>query len=222
MSKGALAREWDDYLPRLREDAHLLLAWGYAATRGKLPGARDEYEITGLLAEAMERRINDPATPERFMFYSVHNERPVSPMGELGKRRPKLDIQIECCGIRPKRYYTFEAKRLRDDDRAGASDSLHQYLGDEGIGRFVAGRYEAETAEAAMLACIQAHDAEFWMGLLTRAFIEDVGSGRNRLNIVEQVQSCRIIAELPDEASTRHRRNSGSVIRLLHIFLSCT
>jgi hypothetical protein len=98
MSQAALAKEWDDYLAVLREDAHLLLAWGYADTRSDFPRASDEYDITGLLAAAMDRRIDDPTTAERFTLYSVHSERPVSPSGELGKRRPKLDIQIERCG----------------------------------------------------------------------------------------------------------------------------
>ncbi len=222
MREGRLAGEWDEYLVVLREDAHLLLAWGYADARGDLPNARDEYDITGLLAEAMDRRINDPQTPQRFTLYSIHNERPIRPAGELGKYRPKLDIQIERCGLRPKPHYTFEAKRLRDDEKASVADSLSQYLGDNGVGRFLAGRYEAESLEAAMLGCIQAHDADAWLGHLARAFVEDVSSGRNRLNIVEQLQPCRIIAELPHEASTTHRRVSGSTIRLLHIFISCT
>ena len=220
MSQGRLGGEWDDYLAVLREDAHLLLAWGYTDTRGELPNARDEYDITGLLANAMHRRINDPQTPQRFDIYSVHNERPISPTGQLGKNRPKLDIQIERCGIRPKQYYTFEAKRLRDDDRASASDSLNQYLGGEGVGRFVTDRYEPEGAEAAMVGCIQAHDAEFWSELFAGAFAKD--TTRDRLNIIEQFQRCHIIDELPDEASTTHRRVSGATIRLLHILICCT
>jgi len=221
MSQGTLVGEWDDYLTVLREDAHFLLAWGHADARSKLPTARDEYDITGFLADAMDRRINNPLTPERFLLYSVHNERPISPNAEVGKARPKLDIQIERCGVRPKRYYTFEAKRLRQDANASAADSLSHYLGDEGVGRFVAGKYEGEGIEAAMLGCVQAHNTEFWLELLTRAFAEDVSSRRNRLDIVEQFQRCHIIAELPDEASSVHRRDSGSTIRLLHILLEC-
>ena len=222
MSQGNLAPDWDEYLAALREDAHLLLAWGYSDTRRELSLARDEYDITDLLANAMDRRIDDPRTPERFTLYSVHNERPISPTGELGKDRLKLDIQIERCGVRPKPHYTFEAKRLRDDEKAGVSDSLSQYLGDKGVGRFVASRYEGESPEAAMLGCIQAHDADVWLGHLARAFVDDVKSGRHRFNIVEQLQPCRIVAELTHEASTTHRRISGSTIRILHILICCT
>lgn len=222
MSQAELSTEWDDYLAVLREDAHLLLAWGYADARRELPNARDEYDITGLLANAMDRRISDPATPERFMLYSVHNERPISPNAELGKDRPKLDIQIEHCGVRPKRHYTFEAKRLRDDNRASAADTLAHYLGDEGVGRFVVGRYESERVEAAMLGCIQAHDPAFWVRLLEGVFVDDVASGRNKFSLVENFRRCSVIPELADEASSSHKRANGSVIRLLHIFLSCS
>jgi hypothetical protein len=222
VSQGTLAPLWDEYLAALRKDAHLLLAWGYSDARRELPNARDEYDITDLLAAAMEQRINDPLTPERFTLYSVHNERPVSPARQRGKERPKLDIQIQRNGVRPKPCYTLEAKRLRDDDTAGAIDSVRHYIGDQGVGRFVTGAYDPGAVEAAMLACIQAHDAEFWLGHFAAAFSEDVSSGRNRLKIIEQFERCQIIADLPDEASSTHHRNDGSAIRLLHIVISCT
>jgi hypothetical protein len=221
MIQGSLSREWDVYLTTLREDAHLLLAWGHADARRQLAAARDEYDITGFLADAMDRRINHPLTHERFSLYSVHNERPVSPHDEAGKARPKLDLQIELCGVRPKRCYTFEAKRLRDDQKAAASDSVSHYIGAEGVGRFVAGRYEGDRIEAAMIGCIQARDASFWLQLFTTAFAEDAASGRNSLKIVQQLQRCRVIDELPEEASSIHGRVGGSAIRLLHVFLLC-
>src|SRR5437588_299610 len=132
MSYATLNPEWDVYLSALREDAHRLLAWGYADARARFPSARDEYDLTGFLSEAIDSRIDHPETPERFAHYSVHNERPVSPRGETGKQRPKLDIQIERCGVRPRWRYTFEAKRLRDDAGSSASHSLSEYLGDDG------------------------------------------------------------------------------------------
>jgi len=221
MSQGTLAGEWDDYLTVLREDAHLLLAWGYADARTKLPTARDEYDLTGFLADAMDSRINNPLTPDRFSLYSVHNERPITSKTESGKDRTKLDIQIERCGVRPKRSYTFEAKRLRDDTKASPSNSLAHYLGDDGVGRFVAGKYEGETVEAAMLGCIQARNPEFWLEIIGSAFADDAASRQSKFNIVEAFRRCSIIPELPDEASTIHRRARGSTIRLLHILLVC-
>ena len=221
MDQGRLARGWDDYLSVLREDAHLLLAWGYADVRSEIPSARDEYDITGLLADAMEARINDPKTPERFSLYSVHNERPISVGGERGKGRPKLDIEIERCGIRPRQSYTFEAKRLRDDAKASPSDSVAHYLGDDGVCRFVTGRYAPEALESVMLGLIQAHTAEFWFARMQQAFEDDSASGDSRFSMVEGFEQCSVIPELPDEASTVHRRVNGSIFRLLHLLIGC-
>lgn len=53
----ALDSEWDAYLAELRADAHYLLAWSYADVQAKLLLASDEYEITGMLAEAMDARL---------------------------------------------------------------------------------------------------------------------------------------------------------------------
>jgi hypothetical protein len=222
MTRQSLTQEWDDYLVVLREDAHQLLAWSYADTRSALSSARDEYDMTGLLASAMHERINSPHTPERFTLYSVHNERPISPAGELGKTRPKLDVQIEMCGIRPKRFYTFEAKRLRDDERSSAAATLTHYFGADGVGRFVSGRYEVGSFEAAMVGCVQAHSAAFWFERFEATFASDVSSGRDEFKLVDRFQRCSVIPELTDEASTSHRRVNGSKITLMHIALDCT
>jgi hypothetical protein len=222
MTTASLSEEWDDYLAVLREDAHQLLAWSYSDTRAALVSARDEYDMTGLLSSAMHERINSPHTPERFTFYSVHNERPISPAGELGKARPKLDIQIERCGVRPKRFYTVEAKRLRDDEKASVVATLSHYFGADGVGRFVSGRYEADGIEAAMLGCIQAHNAAFWFERFEATFASDATSGRDEFKLAEPFRRCSVISDLPDEASTLHRRADGSRIRLMHVVLDCT
>jgi len=221
MKSEGLSIEWDDYLVALREDAHQLLAWGYLDTHSELSVARDEYDITGLIAAAMDRRISDPQTPERFTVYSVHNERPISPHGELGKNRPRLDIEIERCAARPKRYFTVEAKRLRDDAVSSIADTLAYYLGDEGVGRFVAARYAVESVEAAMLGCIQAHDAQFWFGRISDTFTQDKASGRNLFCLIGGLSWESVIPDLPNEATSSHKRTGHNPIRLFHIFVDC-
>lgn len=101
------------------------------------------------------------------MYYSVHNEKPISPFGELGKKRPKLDIQIQRHGCRPTPHFTFEAKRLRDDRLQDVRKTMTAYLGDEGVKRFVTNRYASESVEAAMLGCVQARDASIGLIRLT-------------------------------------------------------
>jgi hypothetical protein len=219
--KASLAAEWDDYLVELREDAHQLLAWSYADARPRLVAARDEYEMTGLLADGMEARINAPKTPDRFMLYAVHNEKPTSPSNQLGKKRPKLDIQIERCGVRPKPCFTFEAKRLRDDASSSVSATMRQYLGDDGILRFITGHYAPESLEAAMLGCIQAHDAEFWFTQIGNAFAADALTDEPMFALVEHLQHASVIPDLPDERVSVHSRRRGVPIRILHVFIDC-
>ena len=222
MKRERLSTEWDDYLVVLREDAHQLLAWGYVDVRLRLSVARDEYDMTGLIADAIEHRIDDPQTPERFTVYSVRNERPTSPDGELGKDRPRLDIQIERCATRPKRYFTFEAKRLRDDAYSNVAITLLHYLGDKGVGRFVTARYAAESIEAAMLGCMQAHDAQFWFEQISEAFVQDEVSRRDVFCLTQQLCWERVIPDLPDEAASLHKRVDHDPIRLFHIFIDCS
>jgi hypothetical protein len=220
MSEQALESTWDDYVKVLREDSHQLLAWGHRDARTELPTARDEYDITGMIAVAIERRINDPETPERFAVYVVRSEHPVSPAGERGKDRPKLDVQIVKSG-RPQRAFTFEAKRLRDDDKVSVSDSLRAYVGDDGVGRFVAGRYAAESVEAAMLGCAQSRDARFWFDRVCQRFVEDVLAGESLLRLIEQIRPESVIPDLRDEAVSLHERPGARPIRVFHIFLEC-
>ena len=222
MNIAGLTPEWDCYIEKLREDAHQLLAWSYADTRLKLAQAKDEYEMTGLLAVGMEARINSPQTPERFILYAVHNEKPTSPSGEVGKKRPKLDIQIERCGVRPKRYFTFEAKRLRDDAGSNVSDTMRQYLGVDGILRFIQDYYVPESKEAAMLGCIQAHDAEFWFGQVSSAFDSDALGRSHRYALIKHLQPANVIADFPDEHVSVHTRKSGISLRLFHLFIDCS
>jgi hypothetical protein len=212
---------WDDYPDTFRKDAHQLLAWSYTDTRPGLAEARDEYEITGLLTDGMNARIDSPQTPERFTHYAIHNEKPTSPSGELGKRRPKLDIQIECGGMRPRPRFTFEAKRLRDDAKSSIGDTMRHYLGMDGIQRFVRGQYVPETPEAAMLGCIQAHDAEFWFIKVGNAFESDTSKGGNRYAMIGGLQHANIIADFPDERVSVHARAAGNAIRIFHLFIDC-
>jgi hypothetical protein len=221
MNGSSLAIGWDDYLVELREDAHQLLAWSYSDTRSRLARAKDEYEMTGLLAEGMDARINSPETAERFMLYSIHNERPTSPKGQLGKKRPKLDIQIGHCGVKPKPYFTFEAKRLRDDANCSASRTMRTYLGADGIMRFISGHYAPESVEAAMLGCIQAHDAEFWFNHVGNAFETDEKSGGALYAAIGKLQHASVIKDFSDERVSIHARSSGVSIQLFHLFIDC-
>src|SRR6478752_763670 len=92
--------------------AHHLLSWAHEDVRAKLNAEMDEPSITGLLAEAMKRRLNeDPALPDAYGHYWIGDQEPVSPGGQLGNDRLRLDISVIRTGLQPSLSYIFEAKR---------------------------------------------------------------------------------------------------------------
>jgi hypothetical protein len=221
MTQGTLGAEWDDYLIQLREDAHQLVAWSYQDRRHLLPTAKDEYDITGILAEGIDARIDSPHTPERYALYGVHNEKPSSATGQLGKARPKLDIQIVRYGIRPRPDFTFEAKRLRDDSVCSMATSLRQYLGADGVGRFLSGYYVPGRAEVAMLGCIEAHDPDIWFDRVGAEFDSDTKNGRSKYRVLAALTPVAIVTDLPDERLSVHKSASGGNLKLFHLFIDC-
>jgi hypothetical protein len=219
--RPSLAPEWQEYVTVLREDAHQLLAWGYADVRVKLSAAQDEYEITGLLADGIDARINSLSTPFHFTLYAIHNERPITRGGRLGKKRPRIDIQIERCGIRPKRFFTFEAKRLRNDAVCDVARSMRDYLGTDGIGRYLTGYYASDDDEAAMIGCVQALNCNFWLEEIRNAFGKDAANGGVLYGVLKAPAVAGVIAEFPEEQVSNHKRSSGLPIQIFHLLLDC-
>jgi len=111
--------------------------------------ASEEEDITGELVRAMKRAVEDRLAPRWTHTFWVSDEVPVNEVDRKGKRRRRIDIEIIANrpGIRPK--FRFEAKRLSD------STSRSNYLGDEGLGRFLAGRYAPESDVVGMLGYVQ-------------------------------------------------------------------
>jgi len=216
-----LAEVWgEDYAAAVRRDAHQLLAWSYADTKHMLIEAKDEYEITGLLSDGMNARIDSVETPERFTMYAVQNEKPTSPFGQKGKDRPKLDIQIERCGVRPKEYFTFEAKRMRDDSLVSKNKSMKEYLGSEGIDRFLSEKYSSESSEAAMLGCVQKHDPDFWLDEIGAAFLSEGLDGKIYA-VKKFLLNTQVVSDLKFERLSVHQRVSGTTIGIYHLFIDC-
>jgi len=220
---GSVSIEWANvYLEEIRLDAHQLLAWSFADTKQEIARARDECDITGLLAEAMKRRLAHDATPDRYNHYSIHNEQPVSPRGELGKDRPRLDIQVQRNGVKaPRPQLTVEAKRLRDDRSARATRSLVGYLGSEGVGRFLKGRYDAGSPEVLMLGLVQARDAQFWFARVDASFRDDSNFGGVEYAVLEHLEAVRVHPDFCDEQASLHRTEAGVRLRIFHLFVDC-
>src|SRR5258706_10860232 len=90
-----------------------LVAWGYQRKEKEIRQRRLEEDITGLIREGINEaldELDDDSLPH-FQFYSAHNEDPVDDHGTSGKKRPRVDVLIECSGSRPRKRYRLEAKR---------------------------------------------------------------------------------------------------------------
>ena len=207
---------WVVYLDSIREHSHQLLAWGYADVRIQLHSDLDEPAITGLLCQAMQQRIYRPETPDRYLNYAVHDQAPISPAGELGNDRLRLDVSVRRTGIRQEVVYTFEAKRLRT-----GSFTIGKYVGDGGMGDFVECRYAIGCPEAAMVGLWQDKDFAYWRNQLGNAYTSDRGAASPKLGIVLDLVESEVIPDIPHEWQSTHRRNDGSPIVLKHLFLDC-
>ena len=216
MSNGTKSDQWDVYLDSIREHSHQLLAWAHTDARSELNANTDEPTITGLLCDAMKRRINSPQSPEVYMHYAIGDQDPVSPAGERGNDRLRLDINILRTGIRPQLAYVFEAKRLRT-----GGFSIGKYTGDGGMGDFLACRYAQGCPEGAMVGLWQDKEASYWMNELKRAFAADLASQQPALGIAENLTPTAVLDTLPDHFRSVHQRTDSTAITLLHVLLDC-
>lgn len=214
---GGLSEAWGIYLEQFRLHAHQLLVWAYSDIRHRLSCDFEEPAITGLLGDAMKARLNRSETPPEYDHYTIADQEPVSPSGELGNDRLKLDLCVVRSGVKPRIAYIFEAKRLRT-----GGFPIGKYVGAAGIGEFLECRYGGGNPEAAMVGLFQNKDAAYWQGELVRVFDESRTGEDLKLYIVEDLTPTRILDSLPYEFQSSHRRRDNTQIRLFHIFLDCT
>ena len=216
MSSGGNGHGWEVYLDSIREHSHQLLAWGYADVRAHLHSDLAEPAITGLVCQAMQQRIYHPNTPDRYLHYAIGDQAPISPGGELGIDRLRLDISVRRTGIRREIVYAFEAKRLRT-----GSFTIGKYVGDGGMGDFIECRYAVGCPEGAMIGLWQDKDAAYWRQQLENTFDTDRRAATPKLGFATHLAAAAVIASIPDEWRTTHRRTDGTSIDLNHIFLDC-
>jgi len=101
-----LSQEWG--WDNIRRDVFQLVAWGYQCKEKEIRQQRLEENITSLIRKGINEildEIDDDLWP-CFRFYSAHNEDPVD--DTRGKKRPRVDILIECGGSRPRKRYRVD------------------------------------------------------------------------------------------------------------------
>ncbi|RYD85259.1 MAG: hypothetical protein EOP84_03085 [Verrucomicrobiaceae bacterium] len=217
MTSGSLSALWDCYGDAFRLHSHQLLAWAHADIRARLHPNLDEPAITGLLAEAMKARLNDhPDTPDAYLHYCIGDQEPISPNGELGNDRLRLDISIIRSGIRPRLSFVFEAKRLKT-----GGYPIGKYVGEGGIGDFISCRYASDCPEAAMIGLFQNRDITYWHAEFHRAFEIDKSASPSLLRASGKPTTVTVLAYLDAELESFHAKISGAPFRLFHVFLDC-
>ncbi len=197
-----------------RRDAHQLLDWGYQDALAEIYCNLQEEEITGLIAEAMEKRLDNPSTPEKFDRYSIDEEKPIAVEGRRGKKRRRLDLVVVSGHSRPRPKYIFESKRLRKN-----SCPIGKYVGEDGLQCFVNGVYASQYPEAAMVGYVQSDAASYWESELKQSFDEN---SNNDLRIIQLLQKVKVLSSMPDVWVSEHERIIGSSITIYHIFLNCS
>jgi hypothetical protein len=209
---NSFARSSYDY--GFRRDAHQLLAWGYQDVLPQIHCNLREEEITGIIVEAIEKRLDDPSTPEKFDRYSIDEEKPISVEGRKGKKRRRLDLVVVSGHSRPRPKYIFEAKRLRKNGYP-----ISEYVGKDGLQCYIKEIYASKYPEAAMVGYIQSDAATYWENELKRRFNHDPN---NDLCIKQILQKTQVITSLPDAWVSEHERVASGSITMYHIFLNCS
>ena len=202
----------DVYNNRFRQDAHQLIAWGYRDAAPQIHSDLVEEEITGFIVEAIEKRLDDPYTPERFDRYSIDEEKPIAVEGRKGKKRRRLDLVVASGHFRPRPKYVFEAKRLRKNGYP-----IGKYIGEGGLQCFVKGVYASEHSEAAMIGYLQSDDAIYWETELHRSFKHS-----SDLCIKQLLQKAQVLSSITDVWTSEHERKENDSIIIYHIFLDCS
>lgn len=204
------------YRDRFRRRVFRLTHEGYSRLKNRDKDYTEsiEEEISHDLTEEIENFLEDDHVPGWVEKFDVHRERPISPHGETGIRRPRLDIRIRS-GERP--YcptFVFEAKRLRQETES------RDYFGEDGMQSFwdETGYPVNVFYEAGMLGYVQNGNCDHWVKWLQKHF----ENWKTRLSIAKQCKWERDIQtkELPYSYRTKHHLDDqDEVISIFHVLL---
>jgi hypothetical protein len=131
-----------------------------------------------------------------------------------GKRRRRVDIQLNSSEVSPYTRFYFEAKRL------GKGNPVSRYLGAKGLGCFLSGSYAGAEQRGGMLGYVQSDDEQTWAAKIDKALAASptsFGLHAQRNNF----QLCQISAQLRHTyVSEHHRTTDGKRLQIYHSFLS--
>jgi len=210
--------KWSDrYWPEFRLHVHKLIAWGYEDARSRIRQDHEEEEITGFIAEAIQKRLSFPSCPRWCQRYTLKEDNPVPGKGLTGKHRKVPDFIFEIT-VPPRPWYIFEAKRLRQHKNFRES----YYLGDKGLGRFLRGEYASNYPEAGMIGYVQCDTLDDWRDRLKQYIVEDMKKKKNcKVHSNSDPREEQILSVFPEEWVSEHERLTGEGIAIYHILLDC-
>jgi hypothetical protein len=196
------------YASELRVHAITLIVLGYQRLSANTLVTADEDDITGELVRCIKLIVTDSKSPVWVDHYEVREQIPQNTNGVFGKRRARMDIEVERDHRGPRPCLGFEAKRL------GRGCGFSEYVGDEGLGSFLSGHYSTTHGEAGMLGYIQEKHSDHWRdGLIDR-----LKAGQHRISIGGDFKVLADVHGIP-HYSSGHTTTAGSPIVILHVLL---
>ncbi len=207
-----------DYQAALLRRVHRLLQVAYESLTPSDYQKAEEDDITGDLCKHM-KHLTEVAPTDRWMaHFSVHDQDPSNDVSSSktgkprkGKRRPKIDVRLGCKHRVPNRGYCIEAKRLY------RSDSVSEYLDNEGIGAFILGEYAKDDEHGGMVGYVQTGKVQDWTLKIERRLTKlahcqenEDGMAWGEIRFVKGPQPC---------FQSVHLREGGRTITITHVFL---
>ena len=202
------------YLSMLRAHAHELLVMGYVRLDPSDLACNEEPDITGKLVSAMSEALEEDDAPDWADRYALKDDPPLNTPGRYGKRRPRVDIEFELVRRGPRPRLRFEAKRL------GPRNPVSEYLGNDGLGCFIAGKYPMTHNEAGMLGYVQSGSEDLWATRISESLKKS--PKKYSLKPLGQWQKVQLTKSYHHTYRTVHfGPNSGSDVAIHHVLLRC-
>jgi hypothetical protein len=202
----------ENYAMVLRFHAHALIAMGYGRMNASSFAAWEEPAITGELVRVTREFLESDDAPAWAVYYSIGDDPPLNVPDRFGKSRPRVDIEFERTGVRGCRpRLRFEAKRLNKK----TGHSVGAYLGSDGMGCFISGKYPLTHDEAGMLGYVQSENEEDWSNQIENILDEQ----RQKYSVVQPLYHQQKICSLQHTYVSHHYNVSCSAVILVHHIL---
>jgi hypothetical protein len=198
------------YAAELRVHAVRLIWLGHRRLKIATLCKAEEDDITGELVRAMKLVVQDPSSPDWVDHYAIREQSPQNVGGKWGKRRPRMDIEVERHQRGPRPCLGFEAKRL------GRGKAIGGYLGSEGPGAFLGGHYPTTHGEAGMLGYVQEKTSDEWSAKLGQEL--SVNSSQHRIAQGGELQALNVEVAMPAFCSG-HTDTAGKLLLMIHVLL---